>query len=122
MRTGDVIMLVEMVDADWIKGRLKDQEGIFPSGFVEIKKALPPKSKTTSAPPPSAGPGIDKVWYIQQCNCTDEKVVYMYLYMGVTVIVVCLSRQLYKYRHIGWFPRFGTGHRKEPFVLHMYMT
>ena len=56
IRTGDVIVLVEMVDTDWIKGRLKGQEGIFPSGFVEIKVALPPKSKiVTSAPPPIPG-------------------------------------------------------------------
>ena len=58
IRTGDVIMLVEKVDADWLKGRLRGQEGIFPSGFVEVKVDLPPKSKAAgSAPPPSARPG-----------------------------------------------------------------
>ena len=61
IRTGDVITLVEKIDADWIKGRLRGQEGIFPSGFVEIKVDLPPKSKTTSsAPPPSALLGAGK--------------------------------------------------------------
>lgn len=61
IRIDDVIMLVEKVDADWIKGRLRGQEGIFPSGFVEIKIDLPPKSKiSTSAPPPSARPGTGK--------------------------------------------------------------
>ena len=56
IRTGDVIVLVEKVDADWIKGRLKGQEGIFPSGFAEIKVDLPPKSKTIGAPPPKPTP------------------------------------------------------------------
>ena len=60
IRTGDVIMLVEKVDADWFKGRLRGQEGIFPSGFVEIKVELPPKGKTASSapiPPPSTQTG-----------------------------------------------------------------
>lgn len=52
-------MLVEKVDADWIKGRLRGQEGIFPSGFVEVKVDLALKSKSAAspAPPPSTHPG-----------------------------------------------------------------
>ena len=57
IKTGDVIMLVEKVDADWIKGRLGGQEGMFPSGFVEVKVDLPPKTKATPAPPVSSKAG-----------------------------------------------------------------
>ncbi|XP_066518457.1 SH3 domain-containing protein 19 [Hoplias malabaricus] len=32
---GDVIMLKELLDADWCRGRLNGREGIFPSAFVQ---------------------------------------------------------------------------------------
>lgn len=38
---GDVIELLERVGSEWLKGRLRDQEGIFPSQFVEVKEELP---------------------------------------------------------------------------------
>ena len=53
IKTGDVIILLEKIDADWIKGRLRGQEGMFPSGFVEIKIELPPADKA----PPTTGAG-----------------------------------------------------------------
>lgn len=49
VRTGDVIMLVEKMDAEWLKGRLRGQEGIFPSGFVEIKVDLPARSRPSAS-------------------------------------------------------------------------
>ena len=73
IKTGDVIMLVEKVDADWIKGRLGGQEGMFPSGFVEVKVDLPPKTKATPAPPASskAGNGGTHIALLHAgCTCT----------------------------------------------------
>lgn len=54
IKTDDVITLLEKIDADWIKGRLSGQEGMFPVGFVEIKVDLPPKGVASATPP--AGP------------------------------------------------------------------
>ena len=36
-----MIELLERVGSDWLKGRLRGQEGIFPSEFVEVREALP---------------------------------------------------------------------------------
>ena len=65
--TGDVITLVEKVDADWVKGRLRGQEGMFPLGFVEIKVDLPPSGKSTAAPPTSR-PGERCGLHVDACG------------------------------------------------------
>ena len=54
IRPGDVILLVEKIDTDWVKGQLKGQEGIFPLGFVEVKVELPP---ALAQPPAAPGAG-----------------------------------------------------------------
>ena len=38
--TGDRIELLEHIGADWLKGSLRGNTGIFPAGFVEIHKDL----------------------------------------------------------------------------------
>ena len=38
---GDTVELLERVGAEWLRGRLRGQVGIFPSQFVEIKGDLP---------------------------------------------------------------------------------
>ena len=45
---GDTIELVERVGEQWLKGKLRGDEGIFPVEFVEVKVDLPP--------PPSPSP------------------------------------------------------------------
>ena len=57
IRPGDVILLVEKIDTDWVKGRLKGQEGMFPLGFVEVKVELPPASKVSVKPLATSGTG-----------------------------------------------------------------
>lgn len=41
LSVGDTVELLERVGAEWLKGRLRGKEGIFPSQFVEIKEDLP---------------------------------------------------------------------------------
>lgn len=57
IRPGDVILLVEKIDTDWVKGRLKGQEGMFPLGFVEVKVELSSTSKASAQPPATFGTG-----------------------------------------------------------------
>ncbi|XP_069782545.1 SH3 domain-containing protein 19 isoform X2 [Narcine bancroftii] len=37
-KVGDIIMLLEFIDADWMKGELQGKEGIFPRSFVQVLK------------------------------------------------------------------------------------
>lgn len=59
---GDVIELLGKVDQDWLRGRLRDREGMFPVQFVEIKVDLPPpitevsKARAVSPSSPVATP------------------------------------------------------------------
>lgn len=49
MAVGDTVELLARVGAEWLKGRLGQQEGIFPRDFVEIRQDLPeekPPDKT----------------------------------------------------------------------------
>ncbi|KAF9493397.1 SH3-domain-containing protein [Pleurotus eryngii] len=46
-RAGDVIEVTEETNADWWKGRINGQEGIFPSNYVE-RVAAPPSSFSPS--------------------------------------------------------------------------
>ncbi|XP_029796044.1 SH3 domain-containing protein 19 isoform X1 [Suricata suricatta] len=45
-RRGDRILILEHVDSDWYKGRLRDREGIFPAVFV---RPCPAEAKNMSA-------------------------------------------------------------------------
>ncbi|XP_045854199.1 SH3 domain-containing protein 19 isoform X3 [Meles meles] len=45
-RRGDRILILERVDSDWYKGRLRDREGIFPAVFV---RPCPAEAKSMSA-------------------------------------------------------------------------
>ncbi|XP_064346503.1 SH3 domain-containing protein 19 isoform X7 [Camelus dromedarius] len=45
-RRGDRILILERVDPDWYKGRLRDREGIFPAVFV---RPCPADAKSTAA-------------------------------------------------------------------------
>ena len=47
---GDVISILEEVDADWTRGRLGDKEGIFPKSFVEVVSKIPKTSQIKSKP------------------------------------------------------------------------
>jgi len=40
-KTGDNIILLELVDDQWCKGELKGKQGTFPLAFVEITKEIP---------------------------------------------------------------------------------
>lgn len=40
-QTGDVVLLVRRVDAQWLVGRLDNAEGMFPSNFIRIEMPLP---------------------------------------------------------------------------------
>ena len=42
LSVGDVVELVGRVGAEWLRGRLRGHEGIFPAQFVEVKEDLPP--------------------------------------------------------------------------------
>lgn len=44
---GDTIELLERVDADWLKGRLGHNEGIFPASFVDVIVDLSAKKETS---------------------------------------------------------------------------
>ena len=57
---GDRIELVERVDKDWLKGRLKGQEGIFPAGFVDIIVDVPPGGATTKKKGPASSGKCNK--------------------------------------------------------------
>ncbi|XP_072899003.1 SH3 domain-containing protein 19 isoform X2 [Hemitrygon akajei] len=37
-KVGDTIILLESIDADWLKGELQGKEGIFPRSFVQVLK------------------------------------------------------------------------------------
>ncbi|XP_065186183.1 SH3 domain-containing protein 19-like [Sycon ciliatum] len=39
---GDMIDIVDRIDADWLKGKLNGKEGIFPDAFVQVLKDIPP--------------------------------------------------------------------------------
>ncbi|GAA6039541.1 hypothetical protein JCM8097_008379 [Rhodosporidiobolus ruineniae] len=52
-RTGDVITIVEEVNADWWKGELNGQTGLFPSNHVERL----PSTAAPPPPPPAPAPG-----------------------------------------------------------------
>ncbi|XP_047422098.1 SH3 domain-containing protein 19 isoform X2 [Sciurus carolinensis] len=43
---GDRILILERLDSDWCRGRLRDREGIFPAAFVQ---PCPAEAKSTSA-------------------------------------------------------------------------
>uniref|UniRef100_A0A452QUY9 SH3 domain-containing protein 19 n=1 Tax=Ursus americanus TaxID=9643 RepID=A0A452QUY9_URSAM len=45
-KRGDRILILEHVDSDWYKGRLRDREGIFPAVFV---RPCPAEAKSMSA-------------------------------------------------------------------------
>lgn len=45
-KRGDRILILERLDCDWYKGRLRDREGIFPAVFVRL---CPAEAKSTSA-------------------------------------------------------------------------
>nr|XP_019782140.1 SH3 domain-containing protein 19 isoform X11 [Tursiops truncatus] len=45
-KRGDQILIMERVDSDWYKGRLRDREGIFPAVFV---RPCPAEAKSTAA-------------------------------------------------------------------------
>ena len=51
---GDLIELVEKVDASWMKGRLGGKEGIFPLEFVNVIVDLPPKKAGSKPSQPAA--------------------------------------------------------------------
>jgi hypothetical protein len=42
LSVGDTVELLARAGADWLRGRLGGQEGIFPSQFVEVREDLPP--------------------------------------------------------------------------------
>ena len=68
---GDNIELVEQVDQDWLKGRLRGQEGIFPTNFVDIIVDFPPGWKggggtSTSKSLASSIPGKSAYMLINQ--------------------------------------------------------
>jgi hypothetical protein len=57
LNTGDVIELLERVDAQWLKGRLRGKEGIFPADFVTILEDVPIRSPEPPKPKPQKSSG-----------------------------------------------------------------
>ena len=49
LAVGDVVELLARVGAEWLRGRLWGQEGIFPRDFVEIREDLPDSEPHTAA-------------------------------------------------------------------------
>ncbi|KAH3839995.1 hypothetical protein DPMN_113436 [Dreissena polymorpha] len=39
-KTGELLLLVRRIDADWLVGRLGDREGMFPQAFIKVKMPL----------------------------------------------------------------------------------
>lgn len=50
-KEGDLIVLVQVVDEEWMEGELNGATGYFPSSYVEMATAAPPPA------PPGASPG-----------------------------------------------------------------
>jgi hypothetical protein len=79
---GDVIEIVEELNADWYKGRFNGREGLVPSSYVEKIVSLGKSSKPykpfgaayhgLAAPPPPAGQGANDVG-LQEKPGTEEK-------------------------------------------------
>ena len=40
--SGETIILLERINVEWLKGKLKTSTGIFPANFVQIERDLPP--------------------------------------------------------------------------------
>lgn len=53
---GDTVELLARVGDEWLRGRLRGKEGIFPSQFVEIREDLP-------AEKPRRDEGLSKTLY-----------------------------------------------------------
>ncbi|KAK1146852.1 neutrophil cytosol factor 4 [Acipenser oxyrinchus oxyrinchus] len=47
-RAGDVIFLLQRVNADWLEGTVRDAVGIFPQTFVKVIKQLPEEDSEES--------------------------------------------------------------------------
>ena len=41
LQTGQVIILVKSVDAEWLVGQVGEREGMFPRSFIKVKIPLP---------------------------------------------------------------------------------
>ncbi|XP_033479949.1 neutrophil cytosol factor 4 [Epinephelus lanceolatus] len=59
LKKGDVIFLLQRVNADWLEGTVNDQTGIFPQSFVKIIKPLPESD--------SEGEGGDSTYSCLHC-------------------------------------------------------
>ncbi|XP_049899304.1 neutrophil cytosol factor 4 [Epinephelus moara] len=59
LKKGDVIFLLQRVNADWLEGTVNDQTGIFPQSFVKIIKPLPEND--------SEGEGGDSTYSCLHC-------------------------------------------------------
>ena len=66
-KRGDRILILERVDSDWYKGRLRDQEGIFPAVFVR------PCPGTTAAREALTCQGDPKAFEMIQISCPSGR-------------------------------------------------
>ncbi|XP_033969361.1 neutrophil cytosol factor 4 [Trematomus bernacchii] len=53
LKKGDVIFLLQRVNADWLEGTVNNQTGIFPQSFVKIIKPLPESEVEAEAGAPT---------------------------------------------------------------------
>ena len=49
-KAGDIIQLIEKVDAAWWKGKLGRKEGVFPANYVKVVEDQPAKHKEKHLP------------------------------------------------------------------------
>ncbi|KAK5925819.1 hypothetical protein CgunFtcFv8_021444 [Champsocephalus gunnari] len=53
LKKGDVIFLLQRVNADWLEGTVNNQTGIFPQSFVKVIKPLPESEAGAEAGAPT---------------------------------------------------------------------
>lgn len=78
---GDIVILLEKVNEDWLKGTLNQKTGIFPSAFVDIKVPLPTLSKqpakeaaTSPAEDATTSPAKDTTTLTEMKSITEKPV------------------------------------------------
>ncbi|XP_028402055.1 SH3 domain-containing protein 19-like isoform X2 [Dendronephthya gigantea] len=64
--SGQIIILLERINAEWLKGKVNNSVGIFPANFVKIERDLPLTTNTndvvTPAPTRNTGNSVNEEW------------------------------------------------------------
>ena len=103
-----MIELTERIDADWLRGRLKDQEGMFPQVFVEVRVDIPVEVPKDSESKPEEGVATALFEFEGQSEeeltfkvKRSESVLYMMCYIHTCTVYLYISTYMY-IRPLGW--------------------